>query len=234
MAALNAKYGSELHLLRMLGRHRSYFDQKVLSATKADVVEWRDFPSSRGRKDDKGDVSWDREWEHVEFLDAADPARKAWDAAWPQSGTGPNWDAIARLHYGNRQEWLLVEAKANVGELLSVCGAKRFNSIERIRETFDQTKAALGAPSRSDWMRPYYQFCNRLAVLRVLNCAGAHARLLFIYFYGDRGDERRTCPESAAAWDEPLARLHRHVGLPDQHLLADRIHYCHVNVTTAE
>jgi hypothetical protein len=234
MASLNSKYGSELHLLRMLGRHRSYLDQKVLSATKADAVEWRDFPSNRGRQDDKGDFPWDREWEHVEFLAADDPARKAWDAAWPRQGTGPNWDAIAKLRYGNREEWLLVEAKANVEELSSACGAKSSDSIERIRKTLDQTKIALGVPSKADWMRPYYQFCNRLAVLHTLNGAGTPARLLFVYFYGDRGDQRRTCPESAVAWDETLVRLHRHVGLPDQHALADRIHYCRVNVTAAE
>jgi hypothetical protein len=29
VARLNSEYGSELHLLRMLGRHRDYFDRKV-------------------------------------------------------------------------------------------------------------------------------------------------------------------------------------------------------------
>ena len=76
----------------------------------------------------------------------------------------------------------------------------------------------------------YYQFCNRLAVLHVLNGARTPARLLFVYFHGDTGDARRTCPASAAAWDVPLAELHRHVGLPATHPLCDRIHSCRIDV----
>jgi hypothetical protein len=33
MARLNSEYGSELHLLRMLGRHRDYLDRKVRGAS---------------------------------------------------------------------------------------------------------------------------------------------------------------------------------------------------------
>jgi hypothetical protein len=49
MARLNAGYGSELHLLRMLGRHREYFNGKIRDATGADGIEWLDFPSGDGR-----------------------------------------------------------------------------------------------------------------------------------------------------------------------------------------
>jgi hypothetical protein len=229
MAALNAKYGSELHLLRMLGRHRDYFDRRVREVTGADAIEWLDFPSGETRRDEEGRVLWDREWQHVQFLDDGDPARKAWDAAWPTHRVGPNWDAIGRLRYGTAQEWLLVEAKANVQELKSECRATGRESVDLIRNTLDRTKAALGVAATADWLRPYYQFCNRLAVLHVLNSAETPARLLFVYFHGDTGDARRTCPAPAAAWDEPLAELHRHVGLPATHPLCDRIHSCRID-----
>jgi hypothetical protein len=58
MAGLSARYGSELHLLRMLGRHRKYFDRLVLSETAADSVEWLDFPSGDMRLDKHGIPSW--------------------------------------------------------------------------------------------------------------------------------------------------------------------------------
>lgn len=230
MARLNSSYGSELHLLRMLGRHRSYFDRKVLAVTGAVSIEWCDFPSGQERADAEGNIYWDGEWQQVAFLDPGDHGRKAWNAAWPRRGTGPNWDAIGVLRYGAAQEWLLVEAKANVQEIFSECGAKDAGSIKLIRDTLDQTKAALGASSTVDWMQPYYQFCNRLAVLHVLNNAGSSARLLNVYFCGDVGNGRRTCPPSQAEWTEPLIRQERHVGLPADHSLKDRIHKCFIDV----
>jgi hypothetical protein len=230
MAGLSASYGSELHLLRMLGRHRSYFDRKVLDVTGADSIEWRDFPSGARREDTAGNVYWDREWQQVAFLDPGDYGRTAWNAAWPSRGTGPNWDAVGVLRYGVAQEWLLVEAKANVQELLSECGAKDAHSIKLIRGTLDQTKAALDVPATVDWMQPYYQFCNRLAVLHVMNKARSPARLLYVYFCGDVGNSGRTCPPSQAEWTEPLRSQERQVGLRADHGLKDRIHKCFIDV----
>src|SRR5262249_47496812 len=109
VARLNPNYGSELHLLRMLGRHRNYLSRKVRDATRADDVEWLDFPSGKMRRDKQGNILWDREWHHLEFLQNDDSARKAWEAAWPTHRTGHNWDAIGRLHFGSEHEWLLVE-----------------------------------------------------------------------------------------------------------------------------
>jgi hypothetical protein len=163
------------------------------------------------------------------FLKEKDPAKGGWDAALPTHRTGPNWDAIGRLRYGIKEEWLLVEAKANTQELLSECGAKDTESIKLIRKTLNRTKAALGVAGACDWMRPYYQFCNRLAVLHVLSHAGSASRLLYIYFCGDVGDGGRTCPASEAEWTEALAKLGSHVGLPANHSLNNRIHKCFID-----
>jgi len=57
-------------------------------------------------------------------------------------------------------EWLLAEAKANLEELFSNCGAKDGDSIKLIRATLNHVKGVLGAPGASDWVRPYYQYCN--------------------------------------------------------------------------
>jgi hypothetical protein len=229
MARLNSEYGSELHLLRMLGRHRNYFDEKVRGATGADRIEWRDFPSGQMRRDREGHVLWDREWHHFQFLPDNDRARAAWDDAWPTHRPGHNWDAIGILHYGSVKEWLLVEAKANVEELSTNCEAKDADSVELISGTLNRTKAALGAPEVSDWMRSYYQYCNRLAALHALNGAGSSARLLYIYFCGDT-NKGRTCPASESEWADALAARGRHVGLPDGHLLSDRVHKLFIDV----
>lgn len=115
-------------------------------------------------------------------------------------------------------EWLLVEAKANIEELLSDCGAKDPDSIALIQKTLNHTKIALGAPAASNWMQPYYQYCNRLAALYALNQASTPARLLDIYFLGDT-NEGRTCPVSVAE-----AKRDRVVGIPAKHHLSGHVH----------
>lgn len=224
MAGLNAHYGSELHLLRLLGRHREFFNRKVLAATGAEGIEWRDFPSGEVRAfDKKKRPTWDWEWDHLNFLGKGDAALEAWAQDWPSDRTGPHWDAIARLSFGDDDhEWLLVEAKANLEELSSSCGAK--TSLSRIKGTLDKLKSDLGVAPSCDWINGYYQYCNRLAVLDVMNRAGSAARLAYIYFYGDVGDKRRTCPASPSEWDDALRQQDAHVGLPQRHRLSQRIH----------
>jgi hypothetical protein len=169
MARLNASYGSEFHLLRMLGRHRRFFDSQVCDAIGADRVEWLDFPSGEMRRDKNGKPIWDREWTRLDFLQFDDPACIAWQSAWPMSHRGfHNWDATGRLVYGDTRQWLLVEAKANIEELSSSCKAENQNSIARIKKTLDQTKLALHVAESCDWLNGYYQFCNRLAVLNLI------------------------------------------------------------------
>jgi len=207
----------------MLGRHRRFFDQKVCDATGADEVEWLDFPSGDVRLDKQRHAIWDREWQHLHFLQDGNPAKSAWDAAWPTHRPGHNWDAIGRLRLGTAREWLLVEAKANLEELSSDCQAEA-HSLKAIRQTLDGTKAALGAPVTCDWSKGYYQLCNRLAVLHAMNRAGSATRMLFVYFFGDVGNGGRTCPVSKAEWADELAKQDRHVGLPADHPLKDRVH----------
>lgn len=156
-------------------------------------------------------------------------AKLAWDRSWPTHRPGHNWDAVARLHYGESHEWLLVEAKANVEELSSSCQADADGSLKTIRATLDQPKAALGASTGCDWLNGYYQFCNRLAALHVMNKAGTPARLLYVYFCGDRGDSRRTCPTTEAEWAKALAEQGQHVGLNSGHYLERRMHKLFLN-----
>jgi hypothetical protein len=103
-----------------------------------------------------------REWQRLNFLPDHDPAREVWSEEWPTQGHSHNWDAIGRIDYAGTREWLLVEAKANVEELKSSCGAKDPDSLKRIRRTLDNTKMALGVAVSCDCTNPYYQYCNRL------------------------------------------------------------------------
>ena len=144
MAKMGNGYGSEFHLLRFLGRHRRYFDQQVLTVIGAKEVEWLDSPF------DNKSPSKDREWKGLDFLER-DPANIAseWEKWWPVGRGIHNWDAVGRVNFGAGWEWLLVEAKANVEEIRSSCGA--VGGVKKIESALTEVKAALNVPSDRDW-----------------------------------------------------------------------------------
>lgn len=228
MARMGDGYGSECHLLRFLGRHRQLFDQAVLEAVGGSAIRWLDFPFDRANP-------WlDGEWEGLNFLGAEHPARIAWNGTWPATGKSQNWDAVAEVQVSGAWEWLLVEAKGNMEELGSTCQAKETGGRPLITRTMAETKADLGVHVDRDWMSGYYQVCNRIAALNYLRKKGVGARLLFIYFTGDRSGPRRTCPMTATDWDAALAAQDRHVGLPAEHPLSGRIHKMFLDVIPRE
>jgi hypothetical protein len=218
MAEMGAGYGSECHLLRFMGRHRRLFDQRILTVVGCDHVDWLDFGFNSNK-------TWpDAEIESLDFLPADHAARAAWKKFWPHGRGIHTWDAVGQAYLDDVEEWLLVEAKANLGELRSDCGAKSARSLATIKLAFDETKRALGVPEDRDWLHGYYQFCNRLAALYFLNNRRIPARLLYIYFVGDKGDARRICPQGEREWQDALKAQDTHVGLPRGHKLEDRVH----------
>jgi hypothetical protein len=215
-------YGSECHLLRYLGRHRQHFDQRVRETVSCDAVCWLDYPPDPRRE-------WpDAEWKGLEFLreherDAA-ALKSDWEQFWPQRGEPPNWDAVAQIRVAGAEEWLLVEAKAHLGEIRSHCSAKPEGGRAQIEAAMHRTKQALGVPADRDWLKGYYQYCNRVAILHFLNQHPIPTRLLFVYFTGDRAALGQCCPGSEAGWTDALRQQAEHVGLPPDHGLKDRIH----------
>jgi hypothetical protein len=229
MAEIGVGYGSEWHLLRFLGRHRSFFNAKLCRVTGASDLKWLDYPFHSGKpwKDD--------EWTGVDFLPEGTPARYAWPDFWPQRGNPPNWDAIGQACIGGAWEWLLVEAKAHVEELTSSCQASENGGLPKIRLALDHTKRALVAPPNADWLNGYYQYANRLAVLQFLIERDIPAHLLFIYFCGDEFPAHSfECPKDKAGWNPALSAQEQHLGLKADHPLASRVHKLFVPVTSGE
>ena len=83
-------YGSEYHLLRFLGRHRSYLDERVLDRTGASRVSWLDVPFERR------EYGPDAPLRGLEFLEDTQ-LRAQHREFWPGNGAGLAWDA-ARPH----------------------------------------------------------------------------------------------------------------------------------------
>jgi hypothetical protein len=218
MAEMGDGYGSECHLLRFLGRHRDQFDRLVLSSTGAYTVRWLDFHFDPTRR-------WqDGERKGLDFLPPDHPAVAAWTKYWPQRGSQPNWDAVGVVSIGGADEWLLVEAKAHIGEMVSDCKASEEGGLSKIRSALDEVKAIVGVPIDRDWLRRYYQFANRLAVMNFLLRNNVPARLLFIYFVGDKRSDGISCPQTDGEWAKALQDQAQWLGITEENALSKRVH----------
>ena len=243
MGKMGIGYGSEFHLLRLLGYHRNKLNSAVEEKTGGRVIEWLDFPVG-------GEGKLDREWKGVDFVDSASDGKSAWVKFWPQTGNVPNWDAVGRLESNSGKEYLLVEAKAHAEELRSSCLAKKTKKeagLDEIRDALKATKEsgferildALKATITAngftadvkDWLSPYYQYANRLAHLHFLVEHGIPARLVFIYFCGDNWGVKKlsngkppNCPKEAQQWDGYLKDVRARLGMNGQSKLEERVH----------
>jgi hypothetical protein len=208
-----------------MGRHRQRLDQAVLEACGGQEIDWLDFQFSSGPR-------WhDAEWKGLHFLPKNNAARMKFSTTWPQTGNVQNWDAVGRIRINDKREWLLVEAKAHLEELISSCGAKPGTNRRKIEQVFKDVKQCLGVPMAADWMQPYYQFCNRIAALHTLDSCRVPSRLLFIYFIGDWIEKSsRKCPRTESDWRPAINRQAKHVMLPCKHALSSRIHKLFLDV----
>ena len=112
MAEIGNGYGSECHLLRFMGRHRHLLDQRILTIVGGDSIDWLDFDFDPNK-------TWpDAEIKSLDFLPQGHSVRAAWKGFWPHGGGIQNWDAVGQVRFANAEEWLLVEAKANLEHLI--------------------------------------------------------------------------------------------------------------------
>ncbi|MGO9176150.1 MAG: hypothetical protein ACLQED_08425 [Desulfobaccales bacterium] len=126
---------------------------------------------------------------------------------WPKNG--PQWDALGRTSDG--RAFILIEAKANVPELVSFCGANDEKSLKTISESLAETQRWLNCRDpRIDWKYGFYQFANRLAHLYFLReKAHREALLIFLYFVNDP----TYIPTSEDAWKSALKLQKKLMGL---------------------
>ncbi len=211
MGKIGMGYGSEWHLLRYLGRHRQLLNCEIGKEMGGRVIEWVDFgfdPNDKYR-------IFDAELQGIEFLPRDPVILKKWHEFWPQRGNAQNWDAVGRIEIHGKSQWLLVEAKSHIDEINSSCGAKESGGRRQIKETLNKVKSDLHVVDDKDWLDPYYQYCNRIAVQHFLSSHNIFASLLFIYFFGDKfqNNNGRICPENQRDWEDPLIKMYEHIGL---------------------
>lgn len=139
----------------------------------------------------------------LDLLGISLPSRSLQDF-WPNQG--PQWDALGRTEDGSV---FLVEAKANILEIVASSTAKAAKSIELINRSLNETREGLKIKSDYDWSSGLYQYANRLAhlyLLRVLNDVRAY--LVFVYFLNDATH----VPTKKKEWDGAIQLLHSLLG----------------------
>ncbi len=125
---------------------------------------------------------------------------------WPERG--PQWDGLGRISPSGT--YFLVEAKANIPELVSSCQADDSRSQQLIHQSLADTQSYLRCRSLIPWESGFYQFANRIAHLyymRVLNHTKAY--LVFTYFVNDATHK----PTTRLQWESALALQKRLMGL---------------------
>lgn len=225
MGKLGFGYGSEWHLLRYLGYHRENLSKQVLQLTGGEDIHWLDFKFSKVNNPTKND----KELVGLEFIEDI-KIKQAWQAYWPKSGNSQNWDALGKIHYRNKTEWLLVEAKAHLGEVKSTCGAQNQKSKNQIAKALENTMEYCGVQQAflNRWLSPYYQYSNRLAVLNFLMQEydpKIPAHLLYIYFTGDKRSDSAECPQTSMEWQPIIEEMEQWLGLPDDFVFRNRVHH---------
>ena len=94
---------------------------------------------------------------------------------WPDNG--PQWDALGV----SGDEIILVEAKANIPEMVNPGTRARTESKRKIRNSLDKVKKYLNINNNIDWTGTFYQYVNRIAHLYYLREINKiKANLLFI------------------------------------------------------
>ena len=224
MGKIALGYGSEWHLLRLLGRHRHVLNLAIETVVGGRITDWLDFGFNPVKD------FCDEEVIDLEFLGPDHDLLFEWGDWWPHSGNVHNWDAVGNIIVNGQEEWLLVEAKAHVNELESSCRAREHGGLPTIRKALAETQRAMRVSvSVQRWLSPYYQYANRLAVLHFLNAHGQPARLVHLYFCGD-AHPTGICPQSEEEWTPVLETVYQHLGLPGQGPLAGREHAVFVPV----
>jgi len=212
--------GSEYHLLRYLGRHRNELNSKILKNTNINNeldydMEWLDFGFFQ-------DTVFDAELTGVDFLIHSnariyDKVLKEWKKYWPQTGNCQNWDGVIHLNplvpkSKKMEKWVVVEAKAHLGELGSSSGAGH-KSRAIIENAFNETKEFFGIKTKNDWLDNYYQLANRLAFIYFMQKNNIDVSLLNIYFINGWLNDKEKNVSSQKIWEEKIKEEYNYMGV---------------------
>ncbi|MCQ2260877.1 MAG: hypothetical protein MJZ77_05770 [Bacteroidales bacterium] len=208
MAEMALGYGSEFQLLRYLGHHRSYLNQKIREVIGEGEISWLDFPVDLKRDSNDG------EWKTIECFSEMEnfaEIKTKWGRFWPTSGNAHNWDGI----FKHNDTWYFVEAKAHLEEANQECEADSLTSIEMITRAFSKT---CGSDELAEkWIKSKcYQLANRLAFMHFCKEQGIPAKLLYISFLNGYEKYPKENVTDSSKWDRTWEKEMNTLQLSDE------------------
>jgi hypothetical protein len=210
MGQMALGYGSEFHLLRWLGRHRNEFDNRVNSLLGTEKISWLDFDF------DSEKTIPDKEIIGLNFLDQHlyDSVISTWKNEWPQTGNSMNWDLVGFTENHGEKTWILIEAKAHLGELEQNCGASA-ESLDKIKKALAESAERNGITilDKNPWTKKYYQLANRIYVLDLLKRHNINVKLVNVYFIGDMCFKSRKSPQNKNDWQTKLVEMKKYLNI---------------------
>ncbi len=143
---------------------------------------------------------------------------------WPKNG--PQWDALGV----SGDEIILVEAKANIPEIVSPGTKAETDSRRKIENSLDEVKKYLSVSDNIDWTGTFYQYVNRIAHLYYLREKNKiETLLLFIYFINDVSVNG---PKTKDEWLGAIQTMECYLGLAKKHKLRKYIYDIFIDVNT--
>ena len=217
MGQMALGYGSEFHLLRWIGRHRNEFDKRIKQELNIDNISWLDFDF-----DAKKTIP-DKELIGLFFLkneSKFNSVLSKWDDEWPQTGNSMNWDLVGFTVQNDVKIWILIEAKAHIGELEQSCGAS-VDSLAKIEKALKNAAENNGIKILADnpWTKKHYQLANRIYILDLLKRCGIKAKLINIYFIGDMISKSRKSPQNKESWLIEVEKMKKYLNIDKTKLI---------------
>jgi hypothetical protein len=202
-----AARGSQRWIQLAVNDHAALLDRAIREAlgfNESEPITWL----SPLREDEYAEY---RDNSFLERLNLKLPTRSL-EEFWPRNG--PQWDALGRTNSG---DVLLIEAKANLLELVSPASQASDKSKSLIQASLREVQGFLGVEADIDWTGKLYQLANRIAhlyLLRKLNKKQVY--LVFVYFIGD---EEVGGPGSVSEWKAALSVAKGVLGIGNRHRL---------------
>lgn len=193
-------HGSLKNIQVLINEHQKIINNLIKSAFKGlenDIITWK----SPLKYDDFA------EYKDNDFLNRVgfDPDEIQLAKFWPAKG--PQWDALAIT---DKDKVILIEAKANIPELVSPRTSAKKKSKILIDYSLNETKQFLNITNDVDWSGMFYQYTNRLAHLYFLREKhNKHVYLVNIYFIGDK---TVSGPKTKQEWEGAIKVLNIYLG----------------------
>lgn len=215
-------HGSLKNLQDAINKKKKYLDAKISKVIGNQMnIDWK----SPLKPDDYAEY---RDEDFLKKLGILNEIKYPLSDFWPNNG--PQWDALGVKDDKDDKEYevILVEAKANIPEMVSPGTKAKITSRSKIKNSLDEVKKYLNIGNDIDWTGTFYQYVNRIAhlyYLREKNQIKAH--LLFIYFINDVTVHG---PKTKDEWLGAIQTMECYLGLDKKHKLRKYIHDIFIDV----